>query len=125
MRPLPIIFEWYFDLSRPDSGNDFLINALDQAVTKWAEEMLPNLIGELVRKPQRNFVVSIQGSNAEEINVHVLMALAVVRDNLPLCSVYVGPVEFIRNKATQLKDHYTRQAAVPGNDATIVDHGPI
>ncbi len=87
--------------------------------------MAPGLIAELVRKPQRNFVVSIQGSSAKEIGVHVLMALAIVRDDLPLCLVYVGPEEFIRNKGVQLKDHYTRQAAVSGNDATIVERGQI
>jgi hypothetical protein len=125
MTTLPIIFEWYFDSSCPGSESDSLISALDEAVTNWAEGMAPGLIDELVRKPQRNFAVCIQGSSAKEIRVHVLMTLAITRHDLPVCLVHVGPEEFIRNKGIQLKEHYTRQAAVPGNDATIVEHGDI
>jgi hypothetical protein len=118
---LPISFEWHFDSSCPDSEKDSLIDTLEQAVTNWAGKVALSLIDELIRKPQRNFTVSIQGGNAEEIGAYVLIALAVVRDDLPLCTVYVGQEGFIRDKATQLKDYYTQQAAVPDNDATIVE----
>jgi hypothetical protein len=55
----PVMFEWRFDDSYPDSAKDSLVDDLERPVLKWPEEMIPILINELLTKLDRKTALTV------------------------------------------------------------------
>jgi hypothetical protein len=127
---MPIMSEWYFDPSYPDSDKDALPDILETTVVNWGDQIFPLLATELLRNPKRKFAAAIKVAGSSlQVNgapVHVLLVLGINRGELPLCLVYLGSELFIRVKASQAQEQYKQEAlAIPGNEATIAERaGP-
>ncbi|SRR5258708_2226487 len=123
---IPVVFEWRFDDSYPDSVKDSLADGFEGPVMDWIREMIPVLINELVTKPDRKTALTAQGSDTSaEIKggkVSLLTILSFVRsDGGAECSVYVGTANYIQNKVEQFKAQWTSRLSKPGTEANSIE----